>query len=365
MSSLFPPGTMMTTVGLSPVVGGLIRTWEDDVPITWRVDDPSGLSERLGRGSVARTQVGNDRFREVGALSVTGDRGMLMLPDRFQDGEGLSGTGYDLVRASGVEDLDSDPWDDFQVWLRAVVLSAAERGDFLVVERGGWDAPPEPYALFSCRRDEAAWRSVIEAAPAPSRGQPPWPSPPDRPEGATMTAPAGRGSIGAAAIALVTAVQEWARSPLDVGITFGKTPDGPVPLDPEPAEAAPTRVSTAPPVAPSLPADLAADLEALGCTLPIRQFVGELAELRPLESQVRDTYVSLRRPDASSIAVYVHKTKVSLALDPARAEAAAGELPGSMPQPKTLSTTYLIVDEDVARKVPKRLLAVGLEAVDR
>ncbi|HEY5856025.1 MAG TPA: hypothetical protein VIW24_18790 [Aldersonia sp.] len=70
-------GTMLTVAMLSPVVGGVVRTWTDDGSALWQVDDPDGLRACLGAGAIARTPVPADRFREVAMLGA--DTGTLLV----------------------------------------------------------------------------------------------------------------------------------------------------------------------------------------------------------------------------------------------------------------------------------------------
>lgn len=370
------PGTVMSTVMLSPVIDGLLRTWETSAPVTWKVDDPDALRAQLGRGDVARAPVAEGRFREVGLLTDLGERGVLMVPKRFQNGDSLEGVGYELRRVQGDPGIDSG-WSELQGWLRTVALSAAERGEMVLLERAGWEAPREPYALFLARRGEQGWFSFLQAAPAPSHGLPPWPFPPPRPELAHLNAPATRPSITGAATALLIAIREWAASPFDVGVTFGRSPDGPMPLDPEPVEAASAEEVRAPPaaqplrgsLAPEPPAspgnELAHHLDQLGANLRVRQFVQEVARRRAVASQPKAAYVNVRRPGSSSVAMYVHRAKVSIALDPRRAEQMAARLPGAVLQTKSAATSYLVLEEEVLLAAPQELLALAVEAVDR
>lgn len=78
------PGATMTTAMLSPVLGGLIRTWTHDGPALWSVDDPDRLSEIIGRGLIARTPVPDDRFREAAYLNA--DAGTLIVQSRYAAG---------------------------------------------------------------------------------------------------------------------------------------------------------------------------------------------------------------------------------------------------------------------------------------
>lgn len=63
----------MVTAMLSPVAGGLIRTWTDRGSQLWSVTDPDGLSGILGRGKVGRTPMPDNRFSLPGAATFAAD----------------------------------------------------------------------------------------------------------------------------------------------------------------------------------------------------------------------------------------------------------------------------------------------------
>jgi hypothetical protein len=109
---------------------------------------------------------------------------------------------------------------------RGGVPAAVARGEFVVVERGGWDHQPDPFALAICAPGEGAWTVHIESVPPPPQGGV-WPTGTDPPEeGATVSAPANSKALSTAAVLLVDAVVHWAKSPLDLAITFGSSPHG-------------------------------------------------------------------------------------------------------------------------------------------
>jgi hypothetical protein len=39
-------------------------------------------------------------------------------------------------------------WTEWGLWLEHVIVTAASRVEYVVVETGTWDAVPEPYALM-------------------------------------------------------------------------------------------------------------------------------------------------------------------------------------------------------------------------
>lgn len=216
------PGSTLTTALLSPVVAGFVRTWDDHGPRTWRVDQPDLLAQMLGSGTIARTAFRDARFREVGLLSATG---ALLLPNRFQNDEDMQATNF-LLSEAATPEATVPQWNEFGRWLSGAARAAAGRGDFLVLEEGGWESRPEPYALFICVPDNDRWVTHLEAAPAPTGERPPWPSPLSSPEGATLSAPTTEETLSVAGNALVAALLEWAASPLDLAVTYGRSPGG-------------------------------------------------------------------------------------------------------------------------------------------
>ncbi|MFC9787426.1 hypothetical protein [Rhodococcus sp. NPDC127528] len=211
-------GATLTTAMISPVAGGLVRTWTETDSALWAVDDPAGLTGLLGRGLVARTAVPDNRFREAVLLDAAA--GTLVVQNRFADGREVEARAFRLgepVRPA------NNPWTDLDDFLSAAAVSAAERGEYCVVELGGWDAPAEPYCFFGVVDDGGERVSVIEAAPVP-RGTGVWPEVPDdgRP-GTSVSSPASAETVAAAGIFATTAVEAWGVAPWDVALTFGRT----------------------------------------------------------------------------------------------------------------------------------------------
>ena len=228
---MIPPGSRAETVQLGIPTAGLLATWDERGRTLWAVDDEASLHDRLGRGIVARTRVEARRFREVGLL--VRDTGVLLLPDRFggsSDATTLEVPGQTVQLHRVAEDADrsraSEAWVALAAWLGGTLLLATERREFVVVERGGWDAPSEPYVLGVLTGDGDAddgglQRWVLECAPAP---EPPtlWPVGADR-HGTTATAPPDVDTIRAGGHLVVDAARRWAATPHELGLTFGTT----------------------------------------------------------------------------------------------------------------------------------------------
>ncbi|MFD4181039.1 hypothetical protein [Rhodococcus sp. NPDC058514] len=211
-------GATLTTAMISPVAGGLVRTWTDTDSALWSVDDPDGLSELLGRGLIARTSMPDERFRE--AVLLDAEAGTLLVQGRFP--ESAENIPARVFRLGEPVRPERNPWTDLDHFLAAAAVSAVERGEFWVAELGGWDAPHEPYCFFGVIDDEGERVSVIETAPVP-RDTGVWPEvPEDGRPGTSVSSPASEDTIAAAGIFAVTAVESWGIAPWDVALTYGR-----------------------------------------------------------------------------------------------------------------------------------------------
>lgn len=212
--------TNLEPVLISPVVSGMIRTWSEDETRLWSIDNPEGLAELLGRGRIARTMMPDNRSREIAFLDT--QSGTLSVQPRFASADNAEAAGsFQLGEPIPV---DGDPWDELELALAHVALSAAARSEFWLVEQGGWDAPAQPHCLFAVISEDGAANAVMEAAPAPADTGV-WPEVPSDQPGVSVAAPASQETIEAAGIFATTAIQTWNVHPWDVGLTFGKLED--------------------------------------------------------------------------------------------------------------------------------------------
>lgn len=206
---------------LSPCVGGQLRTWTDTGPSRlWQVSEPDALHSIQGTGHIARTLREERRFREVALLCE--EKGTLMIRPRFprQVGDDLEfdATMLNLAPAGEVQE---SVFVDFHALLAQAVRHAVATNGFLVVEKGGWDAPDEPYCLFMLTTDDDNKISVIETAPQPRESEL-W-APHNIPglAGATLQAPASEGTIDAVPMIMMNAIGTWGLQPWDLALTFG------------------------------------------------------------------------------------------------------------------------------------------------
>ncbi|RVW01815.1 hypothetical protein EF834_14055 [Rhodococcus spongiicola] len=211
---------------ISPVAGGLIRTWTSEGSRLWSVEDPDWLSGVLGRGLVGRTPMPNDRFRE--AVFLNSDDGTLLVQSRYASGAGRSEVEVEVevnvVQLGEPTRPEANPWYDMDRFLSAVAVSAADRGEYYVAELGGWDAPTEPYCLFAVMDQGDGPMSLLEAAPAP-RGTDFWPEVPHEQPGSTVVAPASDKTLSVAGVFVTAAIHTWGVAPWDIALTFGSLKD--------------------------------------------------------------------------------------------------------------------------------------------
>jgi hypothetical protein len=243
---------LVVSVELSPVSGGLLRTWSDESSQLWQVWGGDVLAEMMGRGQLARTEVEPRRFREVGLLEKPSDTtskgtGRLLLPARWQPSGADASMELELVGdpllLSPVDDADmsthaNELWPALVAQLSELCVEAAERGEILLLERGAIAHEPWPYALFAVtREDDGSWMSHLEVSPAPELETSGWEQAArgrnaDGTDGASMSAPASFETVRGAGFLLAVAAAAWAATPQDLVITYTAAPSGPVELLP-------------------------------------------------------------------------------------------------------------------------------------
>jgi hypothetical protein len=246
--------TVVVSVELSPVAGGLLRTWSDAGSQLWQVWGGDVLADMMGRGQLARTEVEPRRFREVGLLeqpseSTSGGTGRLLLPARWQPSSADAPEELELVgdplHLSPVADADlsadvNELWPALVAHLSEVCVEAAERGEILLLERRAIAHEPWPYALFAVANgDDGSWISHLEVSPAPEPETPGWEQAArgrnaDGTDGASMSAPTSFEAVRGAGFLLAVAAAAWAATPQDLVITYTAAHSGPVELFPWP-----------------------------------------------------------------------------------------------------------------------------------
>ena len=223
-------GDVLEPVMIGPPVRGRIATWHDDGRRLWALDDAQTGSALVGTGQLARMSREPQRFREVVMAPQRGSK--LIAVERAGPDEDGTVTMASMVLATSQvgleqEDADDAAWGEFAGWLTGVVVMAAQRGELVVVEAGGWPFTDEPFALAFAAATDDGGVMHIERAPAalPARH---WP-PSDQVEGQTISAPISAGTLELVGPLLTAAVRTWADSPHDVCLTFAST--APTPAD--------------------------------------------------------------------------------------------------------------------------------------
>lgn len=104
-------------------------------------------------------------------------------------------------------------------------------------------------------------------------------------------------------------------------------------------------------------------LDDLAPTTSVQRLATDLASRSAIESDRQGPYVSLRPSMEGAVAVYLHRTWISIALAPERALAVIGQLPGATLDKKTPATTYVHISDQVLADQYGVALQVAVEAV--
>lgn len=365
MSTQNLEGQQLEIAVLSPPIGGLLRTWTSGGSRLWRVERSDELRQLLGQGVVARTGMEKDRFREVGFVGPTG---ALLVHARMKHGQEQGPAQVFQLEPAAPPEVNDECWSQLAQWFRGAVLAAAARGEFLVLERGGWDLAPTPFGFWGCFRQAGVWTSVVEAEPWPGKIGP-WAGATRADRSATLAAPASPQTLPAAAVLTVMSVSGWADSPWDLALTCGRSPSGPVPAEIVGPAESDARVNLEVPAPPApdttLDAQVLETVDALNPADAVRRFVRDLEGKRPLTATVAAQYVKLRPAAGGRVAVYVHRRRVSLGLEPTAASAAERALPGIKVEPRNATTWYVVVPDEVLASARAQVLSLAIEAVDR
>ncbi|MGV0814906.1 hypothetical protein ABQF34_23325 [Mycolicibacterium boenickei] len=105
--------------------------------------------------------------------------------------------------------------------LAQAINHGLENGEFLVVEKGGWDAPTEPFCLFIVIPEEDGFVSIIEAGPAPRDSEIWGPHIVAGQDSTTLSAAASQDTIEVAPLIMLDAIATWGLEPWDLALTFG------------------------------------------------------------------------------------------------------------------------------------------------
>lgn len=273
----FGPGGESEPVLLGCLVNEHLKLFKSDgSAVCVRPSHPSALRALLARGLAPRTNRHPERVRELGLLEADG---VLVVGNRP--------FAVEICEPPAVSD---ELWAAALEVFQDAVADAMARGEFLVVEPGGWHAATETYVVAGARRTPGEWFLHVEAVPPPRA--PSWPEPPEGQAGWGVAAPAEAVSVAVLGALVRDAVATWARSPLDVVLAFGTLPDGPWPPEETPA------------AIESLLADMRGDIEELHATR-------QLSRARDLSARTsvhfnHNTYPVFFTGDLRSRLVLVH-----------------------------------------------------------
>lgn len=222
MSETFPlkSGDTSTVAQLSLCAGGLVRTWANRSQL-WSVPDDAYLRSVMGTGTLARTMREQNRFREVAFVSE--DTGTLWLQSRFPvaSGDGVLQVEASIIELQSAREPSEALYDDVRELLTQAIHHALKNNEYLLVEKGGWDAPDEPFCLFIVIPDGDDFVSIIETAPPPVSSDIWAPHVVASQDSTTLSAPATRDTVEAAPLIMLDAIGAWGLAPWDLALTFG------------------------------------------------------------------------------------------------------------------------------------------------
>jgi hypothetical protein len=188
------------------------------------------VRSRLGVGGLARSEVDTRRYRD--GLLFNPSNNTLFFMNRYRTDDDAEGTAVTLTPVTETQAqaaLTQQDVSELCDWLGRVVASAAQRGEFVAVETGGWDVPMNPYVLMllrpaANRPTESGWQVVIETNPVPLDA-PVWrDQQPVDGDGQTLVSPADDNTIQVAGHLAGFAFSTWSVPVLRLGLSFGPNP---------------------------------------------------------------------------------------------------------------------------------------------
>lgn len=169
---LVQPGQRFATVLLGLPMGGLLSLFHEDGTITTHRTPPDvDLVSRMGRGSLARSEVG-EGFRREAALWDEGSA-MLLLASRFGGDDSVEADALILSAPLPPEQAGAEPGvGELHLFLTEVAKASTNVGEAVYLSRGGWSAPPnDQYVLFvATPSPSGVLMSHIETYPHPGPG---------------------------------------------------------------------------------------------------------------------------------------------------------------------------------------------------
>src|SRR5580765_4121393 len=143
------------TVLLGCLIKEHLRLWRSDARGECvRPLHPSALREFLARGLAPRASLEPGRYREFGRLDAAG---VLVVGNRPF-----------AIETSADPEVSDGLWAAAAEVFGEAAAEALVRGEYIVVEPGGWEPTGEVYAVAGARRTPGGeWFLYVEASPAP------------------------------------------------------------------------------------------------------------------------------------------------------------------------------------------------------
>ncbi|WP_192909644.1 hypothetical protein [Gandjariella thermophila] len=223
-------GSTLTTVLLGLPIGGYLPLWLSNQDVAFvRLVEPESLWTRLGMGSVGRSPLAENWYRETALYSL--GSGTLLLPGRYRDDRGGIPVQQVAVAPVSPEEAAAAATEDAVLetfrWLGQVALQASQRDEAVAVTPGGHQMYGRPVVLLKV----VDRTSLVLARPAPV-GAPLWRDnipadyEPTADDQWSMVAPASEETMKAGGLLTRFAVSTWSVRPTELALSFGRDHPG-------------------------------------------------------------------------------------------------------------------------------------------
>ena len=166
------PGQRFATVLVGIPLDDRLSIFHHDGKITThRVPPEADLAVRIGRGAIARSDVG-EGFRREAAL-WNEESATLLVASRFGEEDTVTSAGVVVSEPLPPQQATAAPdVGKLHLFLNEVAKASAHAGEAVYLSRGGWSAPPnDQYVLFVATRAPTGEPvSHIETFPHPAPG---------------------------------------------------------------------------------------------------------------------------------------------------------------------------------------------------
>ncbi|WP_161896998.1 hypothetical protein [Gordonia spumicola] len=200
---------------------GIVRTWNDGRPQTWRVSDAECFSRLWGTGAVTAAAIERGHYRDIGVLDPVNNLLCIetttpasSLGGHIDDHEHFALTPVDPAAPSYDEAFGL--WVEYEKVLVTAMAHAFERGDVLIVSGQSTDG-----RSVTIGRMTRSLRRVLITSASPAPRTDAWPDPrPGEEDRTTLVTTACADTLFESTVQTTLALDSWGIEPLDARITY-------------------------------------------------------------------------------------------------------------------------------------------------